>query len=214
MKTILCYGDSNTWGYVPGTAQRYSRDIRWAKVMQKHLGAEYEVIEEALNGRTTVHEDFLEEGRNGMTYLTPCLISHAPIDLVILKLGVNDLKQRFSVPASDIADGVRKLAWKILKSDSGPNHQPPQLLILIPPPLGKLTEFADMFAGGLEKSQQFSTHYQKVAEELDCPWLDVGEYVISSDVDGIHWEADQHVRLGEVVAEKVRQLLPHITAST
>ena len=207
MKTILCYGDSNSWGYIPGTAERYSRDIRWPKVMQKHLGTEYEVIEEALNGRTTVHEDFLEEGRNGMTYLIPCLISHSPIDLVILKLGVNDLKQRFALPASDIADGVRKLARKILQSDAGPNQQAPQLLILIPPPLGQLSQFADMFAGGWEKSRQFSKHYKIVAEELGCAYLDTGEHVVSSDVDGIHWEADQHIKLGEVVAQKVKDIL-------
>lgn len=206
MKTILCYGDSNTWGYIPGTAERYGRDIRWPKVMQKHLGADYEIIEEALNGRTTVHEDFLEEGRNGMTYLTPCLISHAPIDLVILKLGVNDLKQRFSVPASDIADGVRKLSWKILKSDSGINHQPPRLMIVTPPPMGKLSQFADMFAGGPEKSQQFAKHYKVVADELGCDYLDAGEHVVSSDIDGIHWAADQHIHLGKVMAEKVRSL--------
>ncbi|MEM7372965.1 MAG: SGNH/GDSL hydrolase family protein [Bacteroidota bacterium] len=206
MKTILCYGDSNTWGYIPGTAERYGRNIRWPKVMQQHLGAGYEVIEEALNGRTTVHEDFLEEGRNGITYLTPCLISHAPIDLVILKLGVNDLKHRFSVPASDIADGVRKLSWKILKSDSGPNHQPPKLLIVTPPPMGKLSQFADMFEGGPEKSRQFSRHYQAVADELGCAYLDAGAHVVSSDVDGIHWEADQHVKLGGIMAEKVKQL--------
>ncbi len=206
MKTILCYGDSNTWGYIPGTAQRYGRDIRWPKVMQQYLGAEYEVIEEALNGRTTVHEDFLEEGRNGMTYLMPCLISHSPIDLVILKLGVNDLKQRFAVPASDIADGVRKLSWKILKSDTGPGGQTPKLLIMAPPPLGKLTMFADMFAGGAEKSKQFSEHYRTVAEELGCAYLDTGAYVVSSDVDGIHWEPDQHIKLGQVVASKVKAI--------
>ena len=206
MKTILCYGDSNTWGYNPVNAERYGRDIRWAKIMQQHLGSDYEVIEEALNGRTTVHEDFLEEGRNGMTYLIPCLISHKPIDLVILKLGVNDLKQRFNVPASDVADGVRKLSWEILKSDTGPNHQAPQLLILTPPPMGKLSQFADMFAGGPEKSRQFSTHYKVVAEELGCEYLDTGEHIVSSDIDGIHYEPNQHIKLGKVVADKVKSI--------
>lgn len=207
MKTILCYGDSNTWGYMPGTpAERYGRDIRWAKVMQKHLGSDYEVIEEALNGRTTVHEDFLEEGRNGMTYLLPCLLSHAPIDLVILKLGVNDLKQRFNVPASDIADGVRKLSWKILSSACGPENQAPKLMILTPPPLAKLTEFAEMFAGGTEKSLQFPQHYKKVADELGCYYLDTGEYVVASDVDGIHYAPQYHVKLGEVMAERVKDI--------
>lgn len=205
MKTILCYGDSNTWGYIPGTpADRYPRDIRWPKVMQQHLGEDYEVIEEALNGRTTVHEDFLEEGRNGMTYLIPCLISHAPIDLVILKLGVNDLKQRFNVPASDIADGVRKLSLEILKSTAGPDKQAPKLLILTPPPMGKLSQFADMFAGGPEKSQQFGRHYKVVAEELGCEYVDCGDHIVSSDIDGIHYAPEEHVKLGKVMAARIK----------
>ena len=106
MKTVLCYGDSNTWGYIGGTGERFAPEVRWPGVLQAALGGAYRVIEEGLNGRTTVFDDSIEEGRNGETYLRPCLQTHAPIDLVILMLGTNDLKRRFSlsrnrsVPAS------------------------------------------------------------------------------------------------------------------
>ena len=86
MKTILCYGDSNTWGYIPGTGNRYPRQVRWTGVLQNLLGEKFHVIEEGLNGRTTVMDDPTRIAKNGLPYLRPCLDSHAPIDLVVLML--------------------------------------------------------------------------------------------------------------------------------
>ena len=103
MKEVLCYGDSNTWGYNPKTKQRYDRNTRWPCVLQRELGEEFLVIPEGQNGRTTVWDDPVEGQKNGMTYLLPCLESHKPLDLVIITLGTNDLKHRFSVTAYDIA---------------------------------------------------------------------------------------------------------------
>jgi lysophospholipase L1-like esterase len=99
MKTILCYGDSNTWGYIPGTGERYASHVRWPGVLQNALGNGYVIIEEGLCGRTTVWDDPIEEYRSGKEYLIPCLKSHAPLDLVVLMLGSNDLKMRFAAPA-------------------------------------------------------------------------------------------------------------------
>ncbi len=103
MKTILCYGNSNTWGAVLGTGERYAPFIRWTGVLAQELGAMYRVIEEGPNGRTTLWDDPIEGYKNGKEYLIPCLESHRPIDLVVMMLGTNDLKIRFSVPAYDIA---------------------------------------------------------------------------------------------------------------
>ena len=105
-KTVLCYGDSNTWGYDPATQKRYPRNVRWAGVLRRALGNGYLVIEEGLNGRTTVWDDPIEGYKNGKEYLVPCLETHKPIDLVIIMLGTNDLKARFHVPACDIAAGA------------------------------------------------------------------------------------------------------------
>src|SRR5512143_1112361 len=109
MQTILCFGDSNTWGYNPETAERYPPDVRWTGVLQQKLGAQYRVIEEGLNGRTTVWDDPVQPGRNGRIYLGPCLESHRPLDAVVLFLGLNDLKVRFSATAEDIAKGAGAL---------------------------------------------------------------------------------------------------------
>ncbi len=116
MKKILCYGDSNTWGHIPVTGGRYGDDVRWTGVLQAALGEGYRVIEEGLNGRTTVHDDPIEGVyKNGKHYLIPCLESHRPLDLVIMMLGTNDLKMRFSLPPSDIARGVEALEVGVLR---------------------------------------------------------------------------------------------------
>jgi len=119
MRRILCYGDSNTWGCIPISAARYGEDIRWPGVLAGLLGAEYRIIEEGLNGRTTVFDDPLQEGRNGKTYLLPCLLSHRPLDVVVLMLGTNDMKQRYGLPAEDIARGAGVLAEIVRTSGSG-----------------------------------------------------------------------------------------------
>ncbi|MBQ9959278.1 MAG: acylhydrolase, partial [Oscillospiraceae bacterium] len=98
-KRILCYGDSNTWGYIGGVGERFGRDVRWTGRLQTLLGSDYTVIEEGLNSRTTVWDDPVEMHKNGYTYLMPCLQTHRPLDLVIIMLGTNDLERRFHVPA-------------------------------------------------------------------------------------------------------------------
>jgi len=207
MKNVLCYGDSNTWGYMPVDATRYGIDVRWPGVLRQQLGGGYWVIEEGLSGRTTVWEDPYEPYRNGKAHLMPCLLTHKPVDLVVLMLGTNDLKRRFSLPAYDIAKGAGVLAEVILRSECGPDDGAPQVLMLCPPPVGKLTELADMFADSETTSRQLASYYQQQAEEFGCAFLDVGQVVVSSDKDGIHFDPEEHHKLGVSVAEKVKSLL-------
>jgi lysophospholipase L1-like esterase len=207
MKTILCYGDSNTWGYNPDIKERFAWNERWTGVLQHELGEDYHVIEEGCNGRTTVWDDPIEGYKNGKEYLIPCLVSHKPLDLVIIMLGTNDLKKRFSLSAYDIANGAGVLVEIVQKSDAGPGERPPQVLLMAPPPIGKLTEFAEMFEEAEARSRKFSVHYRRVAEEYGCKLLDTAEFIVSSDVDGIHLEVDAHRKLGQAVADKVRRML-------
>jgi lysophospholipase L1-like esterase len=208
MKTILCYGDSNTWGWDPATQTRFSFDDRWPGVLRRVLGEGYNVIEEGLPGRTTVWDDPIEGYKNGKTYLIPCLETHKPLDLVVLLLGTNDLKMRFSVSASDIAVSAGVLVDLIQRADVfGPRETDlPRVLLLAPPPLGELTEFAEMFTGGVEKSQKFSTYFRRVALEYDCAFMDTSEIIVSSDIDGVHFEISEHHTLGKAVASRVKAL--------
>ncbi len=207
MKTVLCYGDSNTWGYDPSTAGRYAMGERWTGVLRQELGNGYLIIEEGLNGRTTVWDDPIEGYKNGKEYLIPCLQTHKPIDLVVIMLGTNDLKMRFSVPAYDIANGAGVLVDTVKKSDAGLDEGPPKVLLMAPPPVAKLTEFAEMFVGAEDKSTGFSEHYRRVAEEHGCDFFDTAEVIVSSDIDGIHFEAGEHQKLGKAVADQVRRIL-------
>jgi lysophospholipase L1-like esterase len=207
MKTILCYGDSNTWGYNPVTMDRFSRNERWTGVLRQELRDGYEIIEEGLNGRTTVWDDPIEGYKNGKEYLIPCLESHKPIDLVIIMLGTNDLKVRFSVSAFDIANGAGVLVDIAQRSRTGANGGSPRALLMAPPPVGKLTDFAEMFEGAEAKSRKLSQHYRRVSEEYGCEFLDTSEIIVSSELDGVHFEPGEHQKLGKAVAVVVRQIL-------
>jgi lysophospholipase L1-like esterase len=207
MKRILCYGDSNTWGYNPVTQGRYGKHERWPGQLRLALGDDYDIIEEGLGGRTTVWDDPIEGYRNGYDYLVPCLDSHKPLDLVIISLGVNDLKKRFSLSAYDIAEGVGVLVQVVQKSNAGPMNGTPQILILAPPPLGKLTAYAEMFEDAQAKSQGLAAHYARVAEELGCSSFDMSTVVAPSDLDGVHFEKSEHAKLGQAVANCVKEIL-------
>ncbi len=207
MKTVLCYGDSNTWGYDPTTADRFDRDTRWPGVLRQEFGDGYVVIEEGLNGRTTVWEDPIEGYKNGKEYLVPCLESHKPLDLVVIMLGTNDLKKRFSLSAFDIAYSAGVLVDVVKKSEAGRGGGAPKVLLVCPPPVGKLTEFAEMFEGAGEKSRKLPEWFARVAEEQGCELMEAGEVVTASDLDGIHFEAGEHRNLGKAVAVAVKQIL-------
>ncbi len=207
MKTILCYGDSNTWGWNPLTLQRYAPNERWPGVLQQALGEEYKVIEEGLNGRTTVWDDPIEGYKNGKNYLIPCLETHRPLNLVIIMLGSNDLKMRFSLSAYDIANGVGVLVDAVQKSAAGPGGNAPSVLLMAPPLLKELSEFAEMFEGAAAKSKQFARHYQRVAEEFGCEFLDTSRIIVASNIDGVHLELSEHQKLGQAVAVEVKRFL-------
>ena len=208
MRTILCYGDSNTWGSDPETGERFPEEVRWPGVLRRTLGEGYHVIEEGLPGRTTVWEDPIEgDHKDGRAYLRPCLESHRPVDLVTIMLGTNDLKERFGSSASDIAQGAASLAEMALRSGCGPDGGAPVVLIVAPPPVGRLTDMAQMFAGSEDKSRGFSGHYRYFAERSGYEFMDAAEVIVSSDVDGIHLDAGEHRKLGEAVAARIRGLM-------
>ncbi len=207
MKTILCYGDSNTWGYIPGAGERFGREIRWCGVMREKLGEGYVVIEEGLNGRTTAHDDPQEAYRNGCDYLPPCLETHSPIDLVIIMLGSNDIKARFGFQAEDIAGGMEKLLGIIKGSEAGLEGKAPRILLLSPPHVSPQTELID-FIGRYEVSKRLGALYEQLASQYGCSFLDVSTVVGVSDLpDGLHLNEKAHAALGSALAGIVKEIL-------
>ncbi|MEZ5392089.1 MAG: SGNH/GDSL hydrolase family protein [Bryobacterales bacterium] len=207
LQTVLCYGDSNTWGRDPHSMARLPLESRWPEAMARELGADVRVICEALNGRTTVWEDPIEEHRNGKTYLSPCLLSHHPLDLVVLMLGTNDCKKRFSVSAFDIGRSVGLLLDMIQKSGCGPDGGAPQVLLVSPPPFGRMGDFAEMFEGAEEKCAGLPRYYREHAEQRGCRFFESGTVVRASDGDGVHLDSADQVKLGKALAPLVREML-------
>ena len=207
VKTIICFGDSNTWGADPAAPRRFDPDVRWTGVLAESLGSGYRVIEEGLNGRTTIIDDIVEPNRNGLSYLVPCIDSHHPFDLIVIMLGTNDLKFRHHRQPADIAQSVALLANTVKDTRFGPDDRSPEVLIVCPPPIGKLGDLAGIFEGAVEKSLELPSYYEWAARWTGSGYLNAGEFIRSSDDDGVHFDAEDHSKLGVAIATKIRNMI-------
>ena len=211
MTTILTYGDSNTWGMAPllrpGRPERLAPDLRWPGVLAARA-AGARIVEEGLNGRTTCLDDPVDGALlNGLTHLPVALASHAPIDLVIIGLGTNDLKHRFSMLPGDICGGIRNLVATVARSEAGPGGRAPAILVLAPPALGPMSLLAETFQGGAEKSRALGPAVAAMGQGQGLDVIEVGRIVEIVEGDGVHLDAAQHRALGEAVAGHCAHLL-------
>lgn len=207
-RTLLCYGDSNTHGTMPvhqtGARARYAHRHRWTSLLARELPG-WEVIAEGHPGRTTLHDDPVEgPHRNGLTVLPAILESHRPVDLVLLMLGTNDLKARFSVTAADIALSLERLVRVIRASGAGPMGGAPGVLLAAPPPIRELGCLGPVFEGGEAKSQRLGAEIAAVAARNGLPFVDLAGLVAVSQVDGIHYEESAAPVLARAFADAVR----------
>jgi lysophospholipase L1-like esterase len=210
---VLCYGDSNTWGYEASTQERLARWERWPGVLQRELGDRVHVIEEGQSGRTTVFDVPFEPDRNGLSYLPVSLQTHAPLNAVIIVLGTNDLFIP-GVNAYHAGHGALKLAEVVLSSDAGADGGAPKVLVVVPPPFAQLPAWdANESPDAERESHRMSEAYVGAAvayaewKGMDVPLLDLREHVSSGPVDGIHLEADDHRVIGIAIAARLRELL-------
>jgi lysophospholipase L1-like esterase len=205
MKTVLCFGDSNTWGHVPVTGERFPPELRWPRRLAAALGDEWDVIAEGLGGRTATVDSPVAEGRNGLTYLLPCLHSHMPVDVVVIYLGTNDAGDRYSLPAETIANAVGRLVRVVRTSEAGPGGGAPEVLVVCPPPFGPLDPEGS-FANAGAKSRQLGRWFAEVCGVLGCELLDLNGIASFSDVDGIHHDADGQAAVAAAVEERLRRM--------
>lgn len=210
MKHILCYGDSNTFGTDPVHGGRHPDDVRWTGVLQALLGTGYRIIEEGCGGRTTVFEDEISYGRNGLKTLVPCIASHNPLDLIIVMLGTNDLKQRFQVTAWDLGRAMERIVDEIRHFPFEPVYPRPEILIVSPVLIksgishsiyGCFTENA----ASLSKS--FVAEYAAVSKAKNCWFFDAAGVAEASDEDRLHMTAENHRKLAEALEKEVRKIL-------
>lgn len=206
---ILCYGDSNTWGQNPKEkGARYPVNIRWTGLLQKKLGDEYEIVEEGLSGRTTTLDGDPREGKNGNTYLKPCLETHNPIHIVVLMLGTNDLKEQFHQSPQDIAQNVDLLVKRIKEFAWNKDRQTPQIILLSPPLVDEtVTGTQEKYKGAEEKSKQLGKYYQEVARRQNCAFIDIAQHIQPSKYDGYHLDPEAQSIISEVVERKIKEII-------
>jgi lysophospholipase L1-like esterase len=210
-RVVLAYGDSNTHGTMPmATLEdtgRWAPDERWPGVLAAELGARGRIVEEGLPGRTTVYPDPVSGvHKNGLALLPAALESHRPIDLVVLMLGTNDLKQRFAVPPVEIGESVSALLHMIRHSYMGPDASQPRILLVAPPPVQEAGCLAEIFAGGADKGRRLGEVYRGIATRHGAAFLDAGTVIAVSPLDGVHYDAAAHAALGRAVAAAIRDM--------
>ncbi|MCY4101572.1 MAG: GDSL-type esterase/lipase family protein [Rhodobacteraceae bacterium] len=207
-RRLLCYGDSNTHGTPPMTFlnqwERFDHETRWTGHLRNSLGPDWEIIEEGLPGRTTLHDDPIEGVHmNGLSHLPVSLNSHRPLDLVCIMLGTNDLKARFLVPALEILISLRLLAQTAISSGTGPDQSSPKVLIVLPPPIQEVGIFSDVYHGGNKRSLHMKELAPGFFKENYLIWMDAGEHMEVSPIDGIHFDKVGHQKLGLAVAKTI-----------
>ena len=210
--TILCYGDSNTWGQMPDrNGHRYAANVRWPGVLQQELGEDYYVIEEGLSSRTTNLDYAKKPGRNGHTYLEPCLDSHAPIDYVVLMLGTNDYKIEFNRSVEEIAAALGELI-DLIQAKTAQLTDVAAKVIVVSPILvrDQGTRLAEWYghhydATSIAKSQALAECLQPVAQAKGCYFVDAAQMAQAGE-DGIHLDEPSHRALGAALAQELKKL--------
>ncbi|MBQ4512665.1 MAG: hypothetical protein II969_06710 [Anaerolineaceae bacterium] len=216
-KHIVCLGDSNTHGYCADPADcadhgdRFNEDERWTCLLQEKLGKAYLVIEEGLSGRTTVFEDALHESMPAVNVVYPILMSHEPVDLLVIMLGTNDTKERFGVNAAAIGVGMQRLIMKCKSVPCWGKHEL-KILIVAPPHIGDglyndEAASGPMGAGCPERSRGLAKYFKQAADLLGCEFMDAEGLAEFNKIDCMHLTAKGHSQLADALAVKIRDIL-------
>jgi len=206
-KTILCYGDSNTRGSVPKLAdspsEKHPRSVRWTGVLQNLIGDDFEIINEGLSGRTLVAFNSEYPERTGITHLKAILLTHRPIDLVIVMLGTNDVKDIYNLSAEQISEHLEQTIKLI-------QEQGVQKTLVVCPAKVIAREDGTVdarFSKAPEKMEKLPLLFKEVAEKYNCNFLNLQEHITSSKIDGFHLEPEMHRKIGELLAKEISKIL-------
>ncbi len=207
-KHIVCFGDSNTHGYCAETGGRFDEESRWTSLLQAYLGDGYLILEEGLSGRTTCFDDPIHEGLSGLDYIYPCLMTHEPVDLLIIMLGTNDTKERFGVSPACIGLGLKRLIAKAKATECWSGGVP-NILVVTPQNIGR--EYIDtacgatMGKGCAQKSEMLAEQFRLIADSMGCSYLDANKLVTAgaNQVDFMHLSEAGHGQLAAGLANYI-----------
>lgn len=211
MPVILTFGDSNTHGTPPivdlTKYQRFDAATRWPARMIAGLGAGWELVEEGLPGRTAQFDDpVMGAHMNGLAGLKMALESHGPIDVLVLMLGTNDVKARFSASAEVVASGIAALLDVATHPLMQARHGGFKVLLICPPPVEEVGPIKAEFFGGAARSRALPELYRALAANYGAAYLDAGAVIAVSGLDGVHFEAAAHGALADAVAASLRAM--------
>ena len=212
IRTIVCYGDSNTWGYTPGSGVRFDRNTRWTGLLQNLLGNAYHVVECGMNARTTSFDDSFRDYLNGRHGLVYSLAEAKPIDLLIISLGTNDLKYGNAFRSSKGLDAlldVAKNANTYIPGSSPIYRDVPRILVISPIALNDALDQkfpVHELTGRIKDSQKFAPLYRTVCKKYDAYFLNAADHAQASPVDCVHMDADSHRTLANAIAETIQHI--------
>lgn len=204
-KQLLCFGDSNTWGYVPNSGDRFPPSVRWTGILHKHLGSNYFLIEHAVSGRSAHNLMPANDQRNGQEQLEAYLNQHPTPAITAIMLGTNDIFNAPDFSARTIAKQLIGLALLIqqknLTADSDSS-----VVLISPPPVNPNMEPSYYYQSHIRKSQELSGHLLELAIQADIPFINAADVAQGSEKDGIHLTAESHMQLGSFIFDEFKRL--------
>lgn len=207
MKKILCYGDSNTWGYKPATGTRFSKDIRWPALMGKLLQSNYEIIEEGYNGRTALNLYPGSDPANGIDSIKKIIKKHVPVNIALIFLGLNDLFGAPEEPLWKITAAVEKIAETIKNAHSYSKFPLPEIILIGLPKINLSAEEAYFYELIINKIQAFSEMLHQLSLKKSYHFIDISGTIKTSALDGTHLDAAEHKKLAHITANYLNSLL-------
>lgn len=208
-KNIMFFGDSNTWGYNPVNGLRYPFESRWTSIASQLLGDKYCCIPVGMNGRTTIFDDPIKGCRNGHDAIDYELQTHKPLDMIVIMLGTNDLKY---TDAAGSARGMDTMIDTVLSANvrnslSSPVFPCGTKILLVSPPI---VLYSEELAVWSEESKKLANLYQALAEKYGIDYLDASKVTPPSEVDNVHLGFEGHMKLGNAIAQKIKEIFGEI----
>lgn len=204
MKKVLCYGDSNTYGFIPNSFSRYKKDERWSGILSSLL-PEYEILEEGMNNRTVFFKNPEGLKQSGGEYLPIYLQNHKDIDIFILSLGTNDAQIFYDLNENII----REKLTEIIKLIHETNLRT-EIIIVPPVKIGMNilnSGFSMMFdKNSIMKNRETFYLFEEIAKENGCEYFDFNKYAKPSDIDGLHYIPESHKIIAENLAEFIKTI--------
>ena len=204
MKNILCYGDSNTFGFNSKVNSRYDENTRWTAILQKNLGAEYKVINEGMPNRTGFVENPDGILFSSQKHFPEILSKIDSVYILILAIGTNDLMFKYNITFDTVEEGLNSL---IKTAKEKTNN-----IIIIPPTIMNENVlkgyFGSMFdKSSIRKSKEVGKIFKQIATENNCKYFDINEFAMPSNIDGLHYDEKSHKLIADKLTEFIFSIL-------